>query len=39
MVLDVLALNNIMQEFLISIATDGASNLRDFENGAISELV
>ena len=39
MVLDVLATNDIMKEFLISIATDGASNLRGFENGAIAELV
>jgi uncharacterized membrane protein (GlpM family) len=39
MVLDVLSTNNIMQEFLISIATDGASNLRGFENGPAAELV
>ena len=39
MVLSVLAENNIMQQFLISVATDGASNLRGFENGAIAELV
>ena len=39
MVLDVLKDNNMLHEFLISIATDGASNLRGFDNGAIAELV
>jgi hypothetical protein len=39
MVLGVLAENNLMKEFLISIATEGASNLRGFENGTVAELV